>query len=198
MNIKELAKKQQNEKIVSGHMACSGCGFPQIVRAVLASTDKPVVVSCATGCLEVTTTIYPFTSWNVPFVHSAFENAAVTIAGAESAYNALKRKREIKDEIKFVAFGGDGVTYDIGLQSLSGTLERGHDMLYVLYDNQAYMNCLSLDSFIMTKDGLKRITKIREGDLIYAFNQKNGDLVLKKCTWVFDNGTKKVYELSTF
>jgi len=199
MNIKELAQNiEKNKKLISGHRSCSGCGFPQIVRAVLASTDKPVVVACATGCLEVTTTIYPFTSWNVPFVHSAFENAAVTIAGAESAYNALKRKREIKDEIKFVAFGGDGGTYDIGLQSLSGTLERGHDMLYVLYDNQAYMNCLSLDSFIMTKDGLKRITKIREGDLIYAFNQKNGDLVLKKCTWVFDNGTKKVYELSTF
>ena len=198
MNIKELAQNiEKNKKLISGHRSCSGCGFPQIVRAVLASTDKPVVVACATGCLEVTTTIYPFTSWNVPFVHSAFENAAVTIAGAESAYNALKRKREIKDEIKFVAFGGDGGTYDIGLQSLSGTLERGHDMLYVLYDNQAYMNCLSLDSLIMAKEGLKRITHIHAGEYVYAFNQKNGDLVLKKCIGVFDNGIKKVYELNT-
>ncbi|MDP7180671.1 MAG: thiamine pyrophosphate-dependent enzyme [Candidatus Woesearchaeota archaeon] len=141
MNIKELAKDiEKNKKLTSGHRSCSGCGFPQIVRTILASTNKPVVTSCATGCLEVTTTIYPFTSWNVPFIHSAFENSAVTMAGVESAYNALKRKGKIDKEIKFVAFGGDGGTYDIGLQSLSGMLERGHDILYVLYDNNAYMN----------------------------------------------------------
>ena len=140
MNYKQLAEKMQSQKLASGHRACSGCGFPQIVRAVLASTDKPLVVSCATGCLEVTSTIYPFTAWNVPFIHSAFENAAATIAGVETTYKALKKKGKIKDEIKFVAFGGDGGTYDIGLQSLSGALERGHDFLYVLYDNEAYMN----------------------------------------------------------
>src|SRR3989344_1870322 len=124
MNIKELAKKQQKEKIVSGHRACSGCGFPQIVRAILASTDKPIVTACATGCLEVTTTIYPFSSWNIPFIHSAFENAAATISGAESAFKALKKRGKIKDDIKFAAFGGDGGSYDIGLQSISGALER--------------------------------------------------------------------------
>jgi len=141
MNIKELALNlEKNRKLEAGHRSCSGCGFPQIVRAVLASTDKPIVASCATGCLEVTTSIYPFTSWNIPFIHSAFENSAATIAGVESAYNGLKRKGKIKDEIKFVAFGGDGGTYDIGLQSLSGALERGHDFLYVCYDNNAYMN----------------------------------------------------------
>ncbi len=141
MNIKELALKlEKNKKLIGGHRSCSGCGFPQIVRAVLASTDKPIVASCATGCLEVTSTIYPFSSWNIPFIHSAFENSAATIAGVESAYKALKRKGKVKEDIKFVAFGGDGGTYDIGLQSLSGALERGHDFLYVCYDNEAYMN----------------------------------------------------------
>ncbi|MBW2974249.1 pyruvate ferredoxin oxidoreductase [Candidatus Woesearchaeota archaeon] len=140
MNYKQLAEKLQKRKLVPGHRSCSGCGFPQIVRAVLASTDKPVVASCATGCLEVTTTIYPFSSWNIPFIHSAFENSAATIAGVETAFRALKKKGKIKDDIKFIAFGGDGGTYDIGLQSLSGSLERGHDFLYVCYDNNAYMN----------------------------------------------------------
>jgi len=138
MNYKELAAKPQG--LVAGHRTCAGCGIPQIVRTVLAATDDPVVVTAATGCLEVTTTIYPFTSWNVPFIHSAFENAAATITGIEAAYNALKRKGKIDKEIKFVAFGGDGGTYDIGLQALSGAFERGHNFTYVLYDNEAYMN----------------------------------------------------------
>lgn len=140
MNLKQLVNKPQ--RFVPGHRSCSGCGFPQIVRTVLASTDNPVVVANATGCLEVTSTIYPFTSWKVPYIHSAFENAAATITGVESAYKALQKKGKLpKDKtIKFVAFGGDGGTYDIGLQSLSGALERGHNFLYVLYDNEAYMN----------------------------------------------------------
>jgi len=140
MNYKQLAEKLKKQKLAPGHRSCAGCGFPQIIRSILASTDKPIVTSCATGCLEVTTTIYPFTSWNIPFIHSAFENSAATISGAEAAFRALKRKGKIKEDIKFVAFGGDGGTYDIGLQSLSGALERGHDFLYVCYDNNAYMN----------------------------------------------------------
>ena len=140
MNYKQLAEKMQKQKLVQGHRSCSGCGFPQIIRAILASTDKPIVASCATGCLEVTSTIYPFSSWNIPWIHSAFENAAATISGAETAYRALKKKGKIKEDIKFIAFGGDGGTYDIGLQSLSGALERGHDFTYVCYDNEAYMN----------------------------------------------------------
>jgi len=140
VNYKQLAEKLKEKKLAPGHRSCAGCGFPQIVRAILAATDKPIVASCATGCLEVTTTIYPFSSWNIPFIHSAFENSAATIAGAETAYRALKNKGKIKDDVKFVAFGGDGGTYDIGLQSLSGALERGHDFLYVCYDNNAYMN----------------------------------------------------------
>jgi pyruvate ferredoxin oxidoreductase beta subunit len=127
-------------RFTPGHRTCAGCGIPTVVRAVLAATDKPVIVSNATGCLEVASTMDPFTNWNVPYIHNAFENAAATLSGVETAYRALKKKGKIKDDIKFVAFGGDGGTYDIGLQSLSGTLERGHDIVYVCYDNEGYMN----------------------------------------------------------
>jgi pyruvate ferredoxin oxidoreductase beta subunit len=99
-----------------------------------------VVISNATGCLEVATTIYPYTSWRVPWIHSAFENAAATIAGVETAYQWQKKMGKIDRDIKFIAFGGDGGTYDIGVQALSGALERGHDMLYICYNNGAYMN----------------------------------------------------------
>lgn len=133
-----------NEKLAkhytSGHSACAGCGFPAIVRAVLGEVKSNVVVANATGCLEVTSTLYPYSAWNVPYIHNAFENAAATISGAERAYRFLKKKKKIADKIKFVAFGGDGGTYDIGLQSLSGALERGHNFLYVCYDNGGYMN----------------------------------------------------------
>lgn len=137
MNLKELSLKEN--RFASGHRACAGCGFPQIINTVLKSTDN-VVASCATGCMEVTSTVYPHTAWKVPWIHSLFENAAATISGVETAYNVLKRKGKIKKDIKFVAFGGDGGTYDIGLQSLSGAAERGHKFVYVLYDNEAYMN----------------------------------------------------------
>nr|WP_081429306.1 thiamine pyrophosphate-dependent enzyme [Petrotoga sp. 8T1HF07.NaAc.6.1] len=99
------------------------------------------VVAAATGCLEVSSTIYPFTSWNVPYIHNAFENVAATISGAEAAYRSLLNRGKINnDKIKFIAFAGDGGTYDIGLQSLSGAIERGHDFVYILYDNEGYMN----------------------------------------------------------
>ncbi|MBN1755031.1 pyruvate ferredoxin oxidoreductase, partial [bacterium] len=98
------------------------------------------VVGFATGCMEVVTTIYPYTAWNVPYIHNAFENSAATISGVETAYRALKKKGKIDKDINFIAFGGDGGTYDIGIQSLSGAMERGHKMLYVCYDNEAYMN----------------------------------------------------------
>ena len=137
-NIKELSKIP--ERLTPGHRLCPGCGASIAVRQVLMGTDKPVVVGAATGCLEVATTIYPYTAWNVPFIHNAFENVAATISGVETAYRALKKKGKITKDIKFVAFGGDGGTYDIGLQSLSGALERGHNFVYVCYDNEAYMN----------------------------------------------------------
>ena len=138
MNVKELVKKES--RIVSGHRACAGCGFPQIVRTILASTDKKVVVANSTGCLEVVSTIYPFSSWKVPYIHSAFENAGSTISGIEACYKVLKKKKKITEDIKFLAIAGDGGGTDIGLQSLSGMLERGHDVVFVQYDNNAYQN----------------------------------------------------------
>jgi pyruvate ferredoxin oxidoreductase beta subunit len=128
------------EVLAPGHRLCAGCGAPIVVRQIVRGAHAPVVIANATGCLEVSTTIYPYTSWNVPWIHTAFENAAATLSGVESAYRSLKKQGKIDKEIKFVAFGGDGGTYDIGLQSLSGSLERNHKMVYVCYDNEAYMN----------------------------------------------------------
>lgn len=136
--LKELSNVP--EVLAPGHRMCAGCGAPVVVRQILRGAKAPVVVANATGCLEVSTTIYPYTSWNSPFIHTAFENAAASLSGVEAAYNSLKRQGKITEEIKFVAFGGDGGTYDIGLQSLSGAMERGHNMVYVCYDNGAYMN----------------------------------------------------------
>jgi pyruvate ferredoxin oxidoreductase beta subunit len=108
---------------------------------MLAAIDDPVVLANATGCLEVATTIYPYTAWRVPWMHNAFENAASTISGIEAAYRSMVKQGKIEDQnTKFIAFGGDGGTYDIGLQALSGAVERGHQFLYVCYDNGAYMN----------------------------------------------------------
>jgi pyruvate ferredoxin oxidoreductase beta subunit len=137
--LKELAKKP--ERLAPGHRLCAGCGASIIVRQMMAAIDDPVVLANATGCLEVATTIYPYTAWRVPWIHNAFENAASTISGVEAAYKSMVRQGKIEDEnVKFIAFGGDGGTYDIGLQALSGAVERGHEFLYVCYDNGAYMN----------------------------------------------------------
>ncbi|MBU2028355.1 pyruvate ferredoxin oxidoreductase [Patescibacteria group bacterium] len=132
--------KELNKYLASGHSACAGCAFPAIVRTVLGEVKGPVVVVNATGCLEVTSTLYPFTAWKVPYIHSAFENASATASGIEAAQKILLEKKKISEKAKIVVFGGDGGTYDIGLQSLSGALERGHNFLYVCYDNEGYMN----------------------------------------------------------
>lgn len=137
-SLKELAKRK--EMLTPGHRLCAGCGAPIAVRLILMAADKPVVAANATGCLEVSTSIFPYTAWDIPWIHNAFENAAATISGAESMYRVKKRKGEIKEDMYFIAFGGDGGTYDIGLQALSGALERGHRFLYVCYNNEAYMN----------------------------------------------------------
>ncbi len=136
---KELAKRP--ERLAPGHRLCAGCGASIIVRQMMAAIDDPVVIANATGCLEVATTIYPYTAWRVPWIHNAFENAASTISGVEAAYRSMVRQGKIPEQnVKFIAFGGDGGTYDIGLQALSGAVERGHQFLYVCYDNGAYMN----------------------------------------------------------
>lgn len=140
--IQEMARNAgQTPPLQGGHSLCQGCGIPIVVRSVLTSIDTPVVVVSATGCLEVSTTRFPSSAWNVPWMHVAFENAAAVASGIESAHRALVRRGRLPDEpVTFVVFAGDGGTYDIGLQALSGALERGHRFLYVCYDNQAYMN----------------------------------------------------------
>ncbi len=137
-SLKELSKKPSI--FSGGHRACTGCSAPIVARMLGMAADTPLVVGSATGCLEVTSTLFPYTSWETPFIHSAFENTAATISGVEAAYVSLKRQGKIDKDIRFVAFGGDGGTYDIGLQSLSGAMERGHRMLYICYNNEAYMN----------------------------------------------------------
>ncbi|MEC4677095.1 MAG: thiamine pyrophosphate-dependent enzyme [Nitrospirota bacterium] len=138
LTLKELSKKE--ELLTHGHRMCAGCGAPIAVKMVLLATDYPVIASNATGCLEVSSCISEYTAWKIPWIHTAFENAAATISGVETMFRSLKKQGKIGGEVKFMAFGGDGGTYDIGLQSLSGAMERGHDMLYVCYDNGAYMN----------------------------------------------------------
>ena len=125
-----------------GHALCQGCGIPMVVRTIVNTISTPVVVVNATGCLEVATTRFPTTAWNIPWLHVAFENAAAVASGVESAYRALERRGALPQDgpVTFLALAGDGGTYDIGLQALSGALERGHRFLFVCYDNEAYMN----------------------------------------------------------
>jgi len=138
-NLKDLAKGNK-DLFTGGHRACAGCGAAMIAKQVLMVAGPNTVVANATGCLEVVSTIFPYTAWNVPFIHSAFENAAATISGVEALYKSWTRQGKYDKKVNFIAFGGDGGTYDIGLQSLSGAVERGHNILYVCYNNEAYMN----------------------------------------------------------
>ena len=136
---KTLEKK---ERFVGGHRLCAGCGAGIAVRGVLRALreEDRAVVGNATGCLEVSSFLYPYTAYEDSYIHTAFESAGASLSGVEAAYNALKRKGKVQGEVKFITFGGDGGTYDIGFQSLSGAMERGHDLTYVCYDNEAYMN----------------------------------------------------------
>jgi pyruvate ferredoxin oxidoreductase beta subunit len=138
LTLKELAKRE--DRLSPGHRMCAGCTAPIIVRMILNAIDEPVVASNATCCLEVSTALFPYTAWRIPWIHSAFENSAATIAGVEAMYQSLRRQGKLDKDIRFIAFGGDGGTYDIGLQALSGAMERGHKFMYVCYDNEAYMN----------------------------------------------------------
>jgi pyruvate ferredoxin oxidoreductase beta subunit len=136
---KDIAEKP--ELFLSGHRACAGCAPATVLRLIMKATRGPTIVTEATGCMEVASTIYPYTSWGAPWLHTAFETAGSNASGIEAALKILKKKGRIKNEqVDVVAFAGDGGTYDIGIQALSGAVERGHDFLFVLYDNEAYMN----------------------------------------------------------
>lgn len=138
ISIKEMSERPV--RLTEGHRLCAGCAEPIVAKQVLLATDKPVVVANATGCFEVSTSGFPQSAWEVPWIHTAFATTAATISGVESAYISLKRKGRVSEDIRFVAFGGDGATYDIGLQALSGAIERGHRFMYVCLNNEAYMN----------------------------------------------------------
>lgn len=139
-DFKEIQGRE--ERLAPGHRMCAGCGGTIAVRNVLKALhpgDKAVVGN-ATGCLEVSSFMYPYTSYQDSYIHNAFENAGATLSGVETAYRYMKKTGKVEENYKFITFGGDGGTYDIGFQSLSGAMERGHDMVYVCYDNGAYMN----------------------------------------------------------
>ncbi len=141
-DLKEWSKLENG--LASGHRLCAGCGAGTMARQVTLAAralGDPFMIVNATGCLEVATTIYPYSAWKAPFLHNAFENAAATASGTLAAMEAMQRKNLLEEKhVNMIVFGGDGGTYDIGIQSLSGAVERGHDFLYVCYNNGAYMN----------------------------------------------------------
>jgi pyruvate ferredoxin oxidoreductase beta subunit len=132
---------QKKEKFAPGHRACIGCGEALAMRLAFKALDNNVIVANATGCMEIVASQIPNTSWHLPWIHTLFENTAAIASGIEAAYKVMKRKgRDIPADVKVVALAGDGATSDIGIQALSGALERGHDFVYICFDNEAYMN----------------------------------------------------------
>jgi len=129
------------EYLAEGHNFCTGCAEALAIRLVCKAVGKNMIINMATGCDEVCTTPLPVTSWRVPWMHTLFENTAATISGGEAGLKILMAKGKIPQrDIKCIAMGGDGGTTDIGFQALSGAMERGHDFVYVCWDNEAYMN----------------------------------------------------------
>jgi pyruvate ferredoxin oxidoreductase beta subunit len=137
--VPRLIKKREN--FSPGHRACIGCGEALALRLAFKALDNNVIVVNATGCMEIFTSQLPLSSWYLPWIHTLFENAAAVASGIEAGYKAMRRKgMPVPENTKVVAIGGDGATSDIGLQAISGALERGHDFTYICFDNEAYMN----------------------------------------------------------
>jgi pyruvate ferredoxin oxidoreductase beta subunit len=131
----------QQNNFAPGHRACIGCGEALALRMIAKAIGNNAIVANATGCMEIVASQLPFTSWHLPWIHTLFENTAAVASGIEAGLKAMRRKgADIPSGTKIVAVGGDGATSDIGLQALSGALERGHDMTYICLDNEAYMN----------------------------------------------------------
>jgi pyruvate ferredoxin oxidoreductase beta subunit len=128
------------EFLAPGHRACLGCGEALAVRLVAKTLGPNVIVVNATGCIEIISSPLPYTSWKVPWIHTLFENTAAVASGIEAGIKALKNKKRYDKETKVVAMAGDGGTADIGLQALSGAMERHHNFIYICFDNEAYMN----------------------------------------------------------
>jgi pyruvate ferredoxin oxidoreductase beta subunit len=139
MKLKDMIAK--DEILTAGHRMCAGCAAPVVVKLMGMALRGPTIVCEATGCLEVATTIYPYTAWKIPWIHVAFENAAAVASGVVEAINAMKEKGRWEHETTdVIAVGGDGGTFDIGFGAISGALERGHKFVYLCYDNGAYQN----------------------------------------------------------
>jgi len=131
----------KKEFFAPGHRACVGCAEALAVRLACKALGQNVIITNATGCMEIVSSQLPYTSWHVPWMHTLFENTAAVASGIEAGLKAMVRKgRLTEQDVKVVAMAGDGGTTDIGLQALSGALERGHDFLYICFDNEAYMN----------------------------------------------------------
>ena len=141
LSVKKARQVSKEEYFVPGHRACQGCAEALAVRLVAKALGKNNVIACATGCIEIFSSPMPLTSWNVPWIHVAFENAAAVASGIESGLKVLMRKGRLpQQKINVTAMAGDGGTSDIGLQALSGAFERGHNFVYCCFDNEAYMN----------------------------------------------------------
>ncbi|MFC2001896.1 pyruvate synthase subunit PorB [Chloroflexota bacterium] len=137
--VPRLVTKKDN--FAPGHRACIGCGEALAVRLACKALGDNIVVVNATGCMEIVASQVPYSSWRVPWIHTLFENTAAVASGVEAGFKVMKRKgRGLDRDVKVVAIAGDGGTSDIGLQALSGAFERGHDLLYICFDNEAYMN----------------------------------------------------------
>ena len=129
------------EFFAAGHSFCIGCGEALALRLACKALGENVIIACATGCMEICTSPLPVTSWRVPWIHTLFENTAAEISGVEAGLKILMKKDKMpQSDIKCVAIAGDGGTSDIGIQALSGAFERGHNFLYLCFDNEAYMN----------------------------------------------------------
>ena len=139
---KSIAKLMtEEEQLAPGHRACIGCGEALAVRLACKALGNSVIIVNATGCLEVFSSQLPYTSWRVPWIHTLFENTAAVASGIEAGLKIMTKKgRRLPQDVTVVAMAGDGGTSDIGLQALSGALERGHDFIYICLDNEAYMN----------------------------------------------------------
>jgi pyruvate ferredoxin oxidoreductase beta subunit len=129
------------ERFAPGHRACIGCAEALAVRMVCKVLGDNVIIANATGCMEIVSSQMPYSTWQVPWIHTLFENTAAVASGIEAAAKVMTRKgiRDLSG-VKVVAIAGDGATSDIGLQALSGALERGHNFIYICFDNEAYMN----------------------------------------------------------
>lgn len=141
---RESARSHDDDLFNPGHRACAGCGPALGMRYITEATGENTIIAMATGCMEVVSSPFPESAWDVSWIHDVFANAAGVASGIEAAYRAFDEKGDTEymahDDVNFVVVAGDGATFDIGIRSLSGMMDRGHDVLYIAYDNEAYMN----------------------------------------------------------